>query len=98
MKKLVALSILITSLITVSAADKQKFEVRCPVCLTKQTLVTKTIVGNGGYSTNFHGIEGTMSQWSAVLKCGNRSCKAKFSAPIKPDKFVPTFPATPTKQ
>ncbi len=98
MKQLFALSILTASLIAVSAADKQKFEVRCPVCLSNQVLVAKNIVGNGGYSTNIHGIEGTMSQWHAVLKCGNRACKAKFNAPIKPDKFVPIFTATPAKK
>jgi hypothetical protein len=98
MKQFATLTVLLVSLIAVNAADKPKFQVRCPVCLSNQVLVAKSVVGNGGYSTNIAGIEGTMSQWTASLKCGNLACKAKFTAPIKPDKFVPIFPATPTKK
>lgn len=93
MKKTITIALL--ALTAVAAVAKDQFNTRCPKCLKEQVLTAKNVVGNGGYSTNINGVAGSMCQFTGNFKC--KSCRAKFSSPIKPDKFVPTFVATPVK-
>jgi len=75
----------------------QFYNVRCPECLTKQTLKATWVGSSGGTActTNINGVEvkGCMQQMTAQFHCNE--CHYDFSAPIKPDKFVPTYPAEP---
>jgi hypothetical protein len=72
------------------------YDVRCPVCLDKQVLKAASVATTGAVActTNINGVEvqGSITTQSANFHCKN--CHADFIAQIKPDKFVPLFPAT----
>ena len=101
-----AASILFTAL---AQEPKQLYEVRCPNCLFKGLVLAQNVLANGGYSfTNYFpvppptnappgfvpgtiAIPGSMQQLSAMFHC--RECHFDFTAPVKPDRFVPQMPA-----
>lgn len=95
MKRLVLITT--TVLLAISArAASMLYDVRCPQCLTKQILKATTVGSNGGYAvtTNINGVEvtGSIQTQSGTFHC--RQCHFDFTAQIKPDKFVPNYPAT----
>ncbi len=92
MNKFLAVAVMLLGLVSAKAADTL-YEVRCPACLDKQILAAVSVASQGGYSTNFHGVSGTMQQRNGAFHCP--ACHTDFNAPIKPDQFVPSLDATP---
>jgi len=92
MKNTILLVLTLVGLAVLAEEPKNVYDVRCPTCLAKQQLPATTVASNGGYSTNFNGVTGTMSTQTGAFHCPE--CHSDFMAQIKPDRFVPTFYAT----
>jgi predicted RNA-binding Zn-ribbon protein involved in translation (DUF1610 family) len=77
--------------LSVAVCAATTFHVRCPNCLEKQILDSQRVYQAGGYTTNINGMPGNMAQRLADFHCP--LCHSNFTSQIKPDKFVPVFPA-----
>lgn len=85
----------VEGILKLKSTEISTFEVRCPNCFTKQVLTATAVIQSGGYSTNYNNIPGSMASRTASFRCP--VCLNDFTSPIKPDVFMPEFPAVPVR-